>query len=145
MDGGVVPMHHVRRLTTTLVDILRVVAQGQHQRGSQELEAPAALPRQRPHSSSRSGGPSELGWSAEGDLEGAHEGSGLLGIGGGGAPQGQGSGSELCYGDDKLSVSSGATGSSSGAGSVGPHTALLRAAFTRDEYKGESCGGGREV
>ncbi|KAL4426135.1 hypothetical protein ABPG77_002721 [Micractinium sp. CCAP 211/92] len=112
-NAPVVPMQHVRRLTNTLVDILRHVA--------------------------ASGQPGLAGDEADPEITPLGEATGLLlGRGGGSSvgglpPLPDGPPSEF---DDRLSLSSAATASTAG-GATDAGTALLRAAFLKDEYRGD--------
>ncbi|PRW56955.1 Six-hairpin glycosidase [Chlorella sorokiniana] len=118
-DGGVVPVAHVRRLTTTLVDILRHVASGQQRDQQQGVGR---------------------------DPEIVPEGAGLLGesqfegrqVAQAGRCFSMGCkhlccGGELSYSDDKLSLASAGTASTAG----GTTSKLAPLLFVKDEYRGD--------
>lgn len=139
--AAVVPVHHVRRLTATLVDILRHVTQasggGQQKQGGEPRQgqvgggvddgsasAPLAshsAPAVTPH---LTGSPLSLLQEGDPEISPALEAVGLLDCA-----------SESSY-DDKLSLSSLASSSTAATTAA---TALLKAAFVRDEYRGGCC------
>lgn len=148
-DGAVVPVLHVRRLTATLVDILRHVSHSPaasqlHHRGNRAEQVGRVRPElwEMGHQGWCSGNSHRLCscwlttsspsfWppphatlqAGTTEITPQSESAGLLECG-----------SESSF-DDKLSLRSAATASSGGAATH----ALLRAAFVKDEYRGACC------
>ncbi|PSC71157.1 Six-hairpin glycosidase [Micractinium conductrix] len=119
--AAVVPVQHVRRLTTTLVDILREAAASAGQAAGEEGDN-SDLPSESSGLLSRRGG----GGSAGGSLLRLpqHERRPSLGE------------FDDRLNDDRISLSSAAT-SSTASNVSGTGMALLRAAFLKDEYRGD--------